>query len=70
MLILWNVIFYWEYPDKIKKDKRYEYKNKKEMLAFVRVVAWNKLIKNEVVEKNKLEFPKGLRYEDINLHIK
>ena len=62
--------FLWEYPDKIKKDKRYEYKNQKEMLAFVRVVAWNKLIKHEVIEKNKLEFPKGLRYEDIEFTYK
>lgn len=57
--------FLWEYPDKIRRDKRVEYKNKKEMLAFVRVVAWNKLIKREIIEANNLKFPKGLRYEDV-----
>lgn len=62
--------FIWEYPNKLKKDKRVDYKNKKEMLAFVRVVAWNKLIKREVIEKNKLEFPKGLRYEDVEFTYK
>ena len=62
--------FIWEYPNKIKEDKRVEYKNKKEMLAFVRVVAWNKLIKREVIEENNLEFPKGLRYEDVEFTYK
>ncbi len=62
--------FIWEYPDKIKEDKRDEYKNKKEMLAFVRVVAWNKLIKREVIEANNLKFPKGLRYEDVEFTYK
>ena len=62
--------FVWEYPNKLKEDKRVDYKNKKEMLAFVRVVAWNKLIKREVIEKNKLEFPKGLRYEDVEFTYK
>lgn len=62
--------FIWEYPNKLKEDKRVDYKNKKEMLAFVRVVAWNKLIKREVIEKNKLEFPKGLRYEDVEFTYK
>ena len=62
--------FIWEYPNKIKEDKRIEYKNKKEMLAFVRVVAWNKLIKREVIEENNLGFPKGLRYEDVEFTYK
>lgn len=62
--------FVWEYPKKLKKDKQVEYKNKKEMLAFVRVVAWNKLIKREIIEKNNLQFPKGLRYEDVEFTYK
>ena len=33
-------------------------------------IDFNKLIKNEVIEKNKLEFPKGLRYEDIEFTYK
>ena len=55
--------FIWEFPNKIRVDKQYPYKNKKEMLSFVRVVAWNKLIKRQLITDNNLEFPKGLRYE-------
>lgn len=62
--------FLWEYPDKIKVDKRIPYSNKKEMLTNVRVVAWNKLIKREILEKNNISFPKGLRYEDIEFTYK
>lgn len=62
--------FIWEYPNKKKIDKILNYNNKKEMLTNVRVVAWNKLIKREIVEKNKLEFPKGLRYEDVEFTYK
>lgn len=62
--------FLWEYPDKIKVDKRTPYNNKKEMLTNVRVVAWNKLIKREILEKNNISFPKGLRYEDIEFTYK
>ena len=62
--------FLWEYPDKIKVDKRTPYSNKKEMLTNVRVVAWNKLIKREILEKNNISFPKGLRYEDIEFTYK
>lgn len=62
--------FVWEYPDKTKKDKRNSYNNKKEMLTNVRVVAWNKLIKREILEKNNISFPKGLRYEDIEFTYK
>ena len=57
--------FIWEFPNKIRIDKQYPYKNKKEMLSFVRVVAWNKLIKRQLITDNNLEFPKGLRYEDV-----
>ena len=57
--------FIWEFPNKIRVDKQYPYKNKKEMLSFVRVVAWNKLIKRHLIIDNNLEFPKGLRYEDV-----
>ena len=62
--------FVWEYPNKVKKDKRIPYSNKKEMLTNVRVVAWNKLIKREILEKNNISFPKGLRYEDIEFTYK
>ena len=64
--------FYWEYPDKnkIKEDKGLIYNGKKEMIEKVRVVAWNKLIKKEVLEKAKVLFPKGLRYEDVEFTYK
>ena len=64
--------FYWEYPykNKTKEDKGLIYNGKKEMIEKVRVVAWNKLIKKEVLEKAKVLFPKGLRYEDIEFTYK
>ena len=62
--------FIWEFPNKIRVDKQYPYKNKKDMLSFVRVVAWNKLIKRQLITDNNLEFPKGLRYEDVEFTYK
>lgn len=62
--------FYWEYPNKTKIDTGEIYHNKKEMLEKVRVVAWNKLIKRETLEKAKIEFPKGYRYEDVEFTYK
>lgn len=62
--------FIWEYPNKIKEDIQYPYTNKKEMLTFVRVVAWNKLIRRSLLVENKIYFPKGLRYEDIEFTYK
>ncbi len=62
--------FIWEYPDKIKEDIGQVYNGKKEMLEKVRVVAWNKLIKRSILEKTKIQFPKGLRYEDVEFTYK
>ena len=64
--------FYWKYPDKNKRkeDKGVIYNGKKEMLEKVRVVAWNKLIKKEILEKSGVLFPKGLRYEDVEFTYK
>ena len=62
--------FIWEYPNKAKIDQQYKYQNKKEMLSFVRVVAWNKLIKRSLIIEHNLEFPKGLRYEDVEFTYK
>ena len=62
--------FYWEYPDKKKEDVGIVYSGKKEMLEKIRVVAWNKLIRKEVLEKSKVLFPKGLRYEDVEFTYK
>ena len=62
--------FYWEYPDKKKEDVGTVYNGKKEMLEKVRVVAWNKLIKKEILDEYKIIFPKGLRYEDVEFTYK
>ena len=62
--------FYWEYPDKKKEDIGVIYNGKKEMIEKVRVVAWNKLIKKEILEKSKVIFPKGYRYEDVEFTYK
>ena len=62
--------FIWEYPNKSKIDIRIPYTSKKEMLKNVRVVAWNKLIKREIIEKNNILFPEGLRYEDVEFTYK
>ena len=57
--------FFWEYPNKKVIDRRIPYKGKKEMMTFARVVAWNKLIKKTVIDTAKVQYPKGLRYEDV-----
>ena len=62
--------FIWEYPDRKKIDTGKIYNNKKEMLTYARVVAWNKLIKRSLIEEHKIEFPKGLRYEDVEFFYK
>lgn len=62
--------FSWEYPDKTLESKGKQYSNKKEMFIYTRVVAWNKLIKREIVQDNHLEFPKGYRYEDVEFFYK
>lgn len=62
--------FLWEYPDKIREDIGVIYNNKKEMLEKARVVAWNKLIKREIIQKKYIEFPLGLRYEDVEFFYK
>lgn len=62
--------FVWKYDTKEKKDIGELYKDKHEMLEKARVVAWNKLIKRSLIEEKKIEFPKGLRYEDIEFFYK
>lgn len=59
--------FYWAYPDKKKEDVGIRYTNKKEMMIYARVVAWNKLIKRERI---KDLFPVGLNYEDVEFFYK
>ncbi len=62
--------FIWEYNNKSIIDKSIRFKNKKEMLMYARVVAWNKLIKKELLDKTNIKFPKGLIYEDVEFFYK
>lgn len=62
--------FYWEYLDKKKIDTGVIYEGKKEMIEKIRVVAWNKLIKRDILEKTQIQFPKGYRYEDVEFTYK
>lgn len=62
--------FIWEYPNKKVIDTGVAYNGNHEMLQKVRVVAWNKLIKREILEKTKIIFPKGYRYEDVEFTYK
>ena len=62
--------FIWEYPNKQKEDIGQLYFSKKEAIEKARVVAWNKLIRKHIIEKNKIEFPEGLRYEDVEFFYK
>ena len=62
--------FIWEYPDKKREDIGAVYKSKREMVEKARVVAWNKLIKRELLEKTGVKFPIGLRYEDVEFFYK
>lgn len=62
--------FIWEYPNKKREDIGKMYSSKKEAIVEARVVAWNKIIKKDIIEKNKITFPEGLRYEDIEFFYK
>lgn len=62
--------FIWEYPNKQRIDTGRIYGSKKEAFIYARVVAWNKLIKRETLEKSNIKFPKGLRYEDTEFFYK
>ena len=62
--------FIWEYPDKKREDIGAVYNSKREMVEKARVVAWNKLIKRELLEKTCVKFPIGLRYEDVEFFYK
>ena len=59
--------FYWTYDSHKKEDIGVRYRSKKEMLIYARVVAWNKLIKREIIKE---KFPVGLYYEDIEFFYK
>lgn len=62
--------FIWEFPNKKKIDRGVVYRNKNEMIVYARVVAWNKLIRKKIIDEIHIEYPKGLRYEDIEFFYK
>lgn len=62
--------YVWEYPEETIESKGRAYKDRKDMLLNARVVAWNKLIKKELLEKTRIKFPVGLRYEDVEFFYK
>ncbi len=62
--------FLWEYPNERIESKGRTYNDKHDILLNARVVAWNKLIKRELIEKTKVKFPYGLRYEDVEFFYK
>ena len=62
--------FIWEYPNKQIKAIVEKCENKNELMEKGRVEAWNKLIKREIIEKQNLKFPEGLRYEDMEFFYK
>jgi glycosyltransferase involved in cell wall biosynthesis len=55
--------FYWEYKHKLRTDIGKVY-NVKDILVQARAMAWNKIIKRELINKYNIEYPIGLRYED------
>lgn len=57
--------FVWVYPNRRRIDHGQIYQGQKEALQKARVVAWNKLIKREIIQNTGIQFPKGLRYEDV-----
>ncbi|MCI8700658.1 MAG: glycosyltransferase family 2 protein [Clostridia bacterium] len=62
--------FIWEYPNSKRIDVGKIYNNKKEAMLYARVVAWNKIIRKEIIEKQQAQYPKGLRYEDVEFFYK
>lgn len=62
--------FWWEYPNRKKQDIGVLYEGKHEALVKARVVAWNKLIRKDIVDKYKIQFPKRYKYEDVEFFYK
>ena len=62
--------FTWEYPNKIKNDCGTNYLKKEDFFINGRVMVCNKLFKSSILKENKITFPIGLRYEDIEFFYK
>ena len=56
---------YWVYPNESKLDTANYYDNKKDIMYNIRVMVCNKIFKREILSKNDILFPVGIRYEDI-----
>lgn len=59
-----------EWEDRKVYDKRRRYKNKRDMMIKPRVVAWNRIIKTEIIKNNNIKFPNDLIYEDLEFYFK
>jgi len=62
--------FNWVYPHKAKQDIGKRYINKEDYFTFGRVMACNKIIKLSTIKENNINFPVGLRYEDVEFFYK
>lgn len=62
--------FIWEYSSKSKEDVGFNYQNKSDFFLHGRVMSCNKLFKSSIIKENNIEFPIGLRYEDIEFFYK
>jgi len=56
---------YWVYPNESKLDIANYYDNKKDIMYNIRVMVCNKIFKRDILSKNDILFPVGIRYEDI-----
>ncbi|OCN05579.1 hypothetical protein A4S06_08415 [Erysipelotrichaceae bacterium MTC7] len=54
--------FVWEFEKHCRKDQGLQ---KNPLLLDVRAVVWNKMFRTAIIKEHKLQFIKGLRYEDV-----
>jgi glycosyltransferase involved in cell wall biosynthesis len=60
---------FFEYPDKIKPKSSGIYELK-DILIKARCNAWLRIIKKEIIQKSNIQYPVGLRYEDVEYFCK
>ena len=56
---------YWVYPNETRLDTANYYNYKKDIMYNIRVMVCNKIFKRDVISKQNILFPVGIRYEDI-----
>jgi glycosyltransferase involved in cell wall biosynthesis len=61
---------YYHVYDKKKIPKIGKIYESQDIMAMARVSAWNKIIKREILEDNKIIYPIGLQYEDLEYFYK